>query len=220
MTSPISESTLQRFREAAASGHPAPAGVAVAAVSAGFALGLVAKALTVSARRGPHRADLAKLEALAAALRSESSRMLELAESDTAAFESYLVSVRLPQATDEERIERRHALDVALRQAIGVPLAAARATATGITLCSEALSMTDLVVLADLAAAAALLSGALRAFLVCAESNVSVLGPQDASQRQLLAQEAGRHRHALDLAEEVLEQVAQALHAASPGCAD
>ena len=220
MTSPISESTLERFREAAAGGQASPAGVAVAAVSASFALALVAKALTVSARRDPHRADLAKLEPLAATLRLESSRMLVLAESDTAAFEGYLACVRLPRATDEERSGRQHALDAALRQSIDVPLAAARATASGITLCSQALPMTDLAVLADLAAAASLLAGALRAFLVCAESNLSVLGPRDASQGQRLAQETDRHRHALQLAEQVLQQVAQALAAASPGRPD
>ena len=220
MTSPISESTLQRFREAAAGGQASPAGVAVAAVSASFAFGLVAKALTVSARRDSHHADLAKLEPLAAALRLESSRMLELAERDTAAFEHYLACVRSPRATDEERSERRHALDAALHHAIDVPLAAARATASGIAACAQALPMTDLAVLADLAAAASLLSGALRAFLVCAQSNVSVLGAHDASLQVPLAQEAGRHRHALQLAQQVMEQVAQALEPAHPGRAD
>ncbi|MBW4051956.1 MAG: cyclodeaminase/cyclohydrolase family protein [Proteobacteria bacterium] len=216
MTSPISDSTLERFRAAAASGDPAPAGVAVAAVSAGFALGLAAKALAVSARRGPQSAELAKLEPLTATLRSQSSRMLELAAGDAAAFEAYLACVRLPYAKDEERIERRHALDAALRQAIDLPLAAARAAAAGLQLCAEALPMTDLVVLADLAAAVTLLCGSLRAFLLCAESNVRVLGPRDSSHAARLAEETGRQRRALDLAEEVLERVAGTLRAASP----
>lgn len=216
VTPPISESTLEGFREAAAGGQPAPAGVAVAAVSASFAFGLLAKALAVSARRDGPAADLPRLGPLTDTLRAESSRMLQLAAEDTAAFDAYLACVRLPHATDRERMERRNALDAALRQAIDLPFAAARAAAAGLQLSAEALSMTDLVVLADLGAAVTLLSGALRAFLLCAESNVRVLGPRISSYRERLAQETGRHRRSLQLAESVLERIAATLGAASP----
>jgi hypothetical protein len=46
----LSQVTLEHFRLAAAGQHPMPAGVAIAAVSAGFALGLAAKVLGVSSR--------------------------------------------------------------------------------------------------------------------------------------------------------------------------
>ena len=206
---------MERFREAAAGGQPAPAGVAVAAVSAGFALGLLAKALAVSARRGGPAADLAR--PLLDTLRAESGRMLQLAADDTAAFEAYLACARLPHATERERIERRSALDAALGKAIDLPLAAAAAAAAGLQCSAEALALVDLVVLADLGAAVALLSGALRAFLLCAESNVGVLGPGMSAYRERLAEATGRHRSALQLAEEVLGSVAGRLSTASPG---
>ncbi|MGH8298123.1 MAG: cyclodeaminase/cyclohydrolase family protein [Steroidobacteraceae bacterium] len=216
MTIPVSGSTLERFREAAASGHPTPAGVAVAAVSASFAFGLLAKALAVSGRRDARSVNLAKLEPLTAAVRAESSRMLQLADDDIAAFEAYLAGARLPHATDRERLERRQALDSALRQAIDLPLAAARSAAVGLQLCAEAVSMTHLVVLADLATAVTLLSGALRAFLLCAGSNVRQLAPETSSHRELLAKETDRHKRVLRQAEEVLERVTGALEAAAP----
>ena len=59
--------TLEQFRREAAGQHPLPAGVAIAAVSAGFALGLVAKVLTVVGRRATPPADAARLEPLTAA---------------------------------------------------------------------------------------------------------------------------------------------------------
>ncbi len=208
---------MERFREAAAGGQPAPAGVAVAAVSASFALGLLAKALAVSARRGGPAADLARRQPLLDTLRAESARMLQLAADDTAAFEAYLACARLPHATERERIERRSALDAALGKAIDLPLAAAAAAAAGLQCSAEALSLVDLVVLADLGAAVALLSGALRAFLLCAESNVRVLGSRMSAYRERLAEETGRHRSALQLAEEVLGRAAGRLSTASPG---
>lgn len=217
LTTPPAESTLERFREAAAGGQPAPAGVAIAAVSASFAFGLLAKTLAVSARRHGPAADLAKLEPFMSSLRAESSRMLQLAAEDTAAFEAYLACARLPQATERERTERRTALDAALGRAIDLPLAAAATTAAGLQWSADALSLIDLVVLADVGAAVGLLAGALRAFLLCAESNVRVLGRRTSAYRERLAQEAQRHRSALQLAEEVLERIAGMLDTASPG---
>lgn len=214
LTTPVSESTLERFREAAASGHPTPAGVAVAAVSAGFAFGLLAKALAVSARKSMQPVDLAKLEPAAAAARAESSRMLQIAADDIAAFKAYMAAARLPQATDRERLERRRALDAAVRRAIEVPLAGAHSASAGLQLCVEAIPMTRLVVLADLAAAATLLASALRVFVVCAESNIRQLAQEASPYRELLTKEANGHERALLQAQEVFEHVAAALKAA------
>lgn len=216
LTTPVSDSTLQRFREAAASGHPTPAGVAVAAVSASFAFGLLAKALAVSGRKDASSVSLAKLEPLTATAREESSRMLQMADEDIAAFEAFLAAARLPQSTDRERLERRQALDCALRRTIDVPLSGARSAAAGLQLCIDAVCMTHLVVLADLAAAVTLLSGALRAFLLCAESNVRQLAPAPSAYHELLANETHRHGPALRQGEEVLERVAMALDGAKP----
>lgn len=217
MTTPLSDSTLERFREAVAGGHATPAGVAVSAVSASFAFGLLAKALAVSARRDVNSSHSAKREPLTAAVRAESSRMLQLAADDSAAFEAYLAGKRLPQSTDGERRERRQALDTSVRQAIDLPLAAARSAAAGLRLAAEAVAVTHLVVLADLATAVTLLSGALRAFLFCAESNLTQLAPDDTAHRDLLAKESDRHKRALRQGEEVLERVTEAFAAAGPG---
>jgi formiminotetrahydrofolate cyclodeaminase len=216
LTTPLSDSTLERFREAAASGHPTPAGVAVAAVSASFAFGLLAKALAVSGRKDVQAVNLAKIQSLTTSAQTESSRMLQLADDDVSAFKAFLAGTRLPQSTDRERLERRQALDSALRRTIDVPLAGARSAAAGLQFCAEATSMTHPVVLADLAAAVTLLSGALRVFLLCAESNVTQLATDTPSCRELLTKESDRHGKALARAEELLQQVTATLEAGDP----
>jgi len=197
--------------------QPTPAGVAIAAVSASFALGLLAKALAVSGRRSVHGADTARLEPLTVAARAESSRMLQIATDDAAAFETYLASARLPRTTDRERLERRQALESAFRRTIDLPLSAARSASAGLKLCVDGIPMTHVMVVADLAAAATLLAGALRAFLLCAESNVRLLAPESPAYRELIAHEASRHERAHHQAQEVLDRVAAALEAAEPG---
>ena len=197
----VSDSTLEQFRHALAGQQPTPAGVAVAAVAAGFALGLLAKVLTVSGRRKALPDDPARLESLTAAAQAASQRMLQLAGDDIAAFEAYLTARRMPHATDSEREARQQSIDSAVGRAIDVPLEAAQEAAAGLQLCSEMSTATLPALLADLGVAATLLASALRGFLLCAQSNVRQLAPEAAPYRERLATETQRHEHALRQAE-------------------
>jgi methenyltetrahydrofolate cyclohydrolase len=170
----VSDYTLEQLRRAVAERHPMPAGVAVAAVSGSLALGLLAKVLAVS-RRKALSGDAARLESLAAAAAAASGRMLQLADDDVAAFDAYLAANRLPSATEHEREERRRAVESALARAIEVPLAAAQEAAAGLQLCSDVATLAPRELIADLGVTTALLEGARRGCLLCADSNVQQL---------------------------------------------
>ena len=171
MTTRVSDYTLEQLRRAVTDRHPMPAGVAVAAVSSSLALGLLAKVLTVTGRRKSAAGDLARLESLAAAAAASSRRLLQLAEDDVAAFEAYLTANRAPSSTEQEREKRRGAVDSALARTIEVPLAAAQETAVGLELCTDALPLVPRELAADVGVTTALLEGARRGFLLCADSN-------------------------------------------------
>jgi formiminotetrahydrofolate cyclodeaminase len=174
VTRRVSDYTLEEFYREAASRHPTPAGVAVAAVSGSFALGLLVKVLTISAHRKALAANAGKLESLAAAAQTASGRMLQLADDDIAAFQAYLAATRLPSSTEEQREERRRAVESARYRTIEVPVAAAQQAAVGLQLCSDASTLVPRELIADLDVTTALLEGARRGFLLCAESNESL----------------------------------------------
>jgi formiminotetrahydrofolate cyclodeaminase len=207
----LSQVTLEHFRREAAGQHPMPAGVAIAAVSAGFALALAAKVLGVSRRQNTDPANAARLEPLAAAAQAASQRMLQLAADDVAAFGAYLTARRLPQSTESEHQARQQAIDAAVCRTVDVPLAAAHEAAAGLQLCSELSASTPPALVADLGVIASLLASALRGFLLCAESNVRNLAPDTASLRERVATEAQRHAPAFGIAETVLESTRAAL---------
>lgn len=214
----LSRVTLEHFRREAAGPNPMPAGVAIAAVAAGFAQGLIAKVLAVSRRRNTRPEDIARLEPLVAAAQAGSQRMLQLAGDDTAAFEAYLTARRLPHSTEPERHARQEAIHSAVRRAIDLPLAAAQEAAAAVQLCSDVSAFMPLALAADIGVAATLLASALRGFLLCAESNVRQLAPDAASYRERLATETKRHQPALRQAEAVLERARTAVeNAALPG---
>jgi formiminotetrahydrofolate cyclodeaminase len=203
----ISDSTLEQFRHAVAGQQPTPAGVAVGAVAAGFALGLLAKVLTVSDRRQPLPDGSARLASLAAEAQAASQRMLQLAGDDIAAFEAYLAARRLPHMTDSERQARQQEVDAAVRRAIDVPLAGAQEASAGLQLCSEMSAAIPPALVADLGVTATLLAGALRGFLLCAQSNVRHLASDAATYGERLATETRRHDQALEQAEALLESI-------------
>lgn len=207
MPTQISDFTLEELRRAAAGQKPTPAGVAVAAVSAAFALGLLVKVLTVSGRRQELAASLPRLESLATTAQAASQRMLQLAGDDATAFETYLTARRMPHASDSERQAREQRTHAAVRRAIDVPLAAAQEAAAGLRLCGEMSATTPPALVADLGVAAALLAGALRGFLLCAQSNVLQLAPDDAAYRARLAADTQGHEQALRQAQALLESI-------------
>lgn len=212
---PVWESTLEDFRSAAESGKSTPAGVAISAVSASFALGLLAKVLTVSARRKDFAGDAAVIQKLADSAKAESKRMLLYAEEDMAAFNAYMASVRLAQSNDREREDRRRAIETAICETIEIPMAAARAAAAGISLCADAVELVHAHVAADLGAAATLLSGALRVFLLCADSNLQQLAPEPSAYRSLMTGRREWENKALQQADSVLKHVTARLKAAA-----
>jgi len=146
--------TLAGFREKAGGPDPVPASVAISAVTASFALALLAKVISIAGK-------WKNLDALLDAARNESTRLKELADDDILAFNQYMECRR--QGKD---------LTAAIRQAIEVPMDAARSAVRGLGLCAQTASIVQGLTAADVGAAAALLSGAVRAMLLSVDVNI------------------------------------------------
>ena len=102
-------------------------------------------------------------------VQQESTRLAEIADKDIRAFEDYMDCVRSKQPRDE-----------AMREAIRVPMDAARSALHGIELCREATALfSNGLTAADLGAAASLLRGAAEAMLLSVEANLAYLPPGD-----------------------------------------
>jgi len=209
----LCDSTLEQLRRTVAGNTPTPAGVAIAAVSASLALGLLAKVLAVSGRRAGSAAPGDRLASLAVTAEEASARLLRLAGEDGVAFEAYLTASRAPRSTDGEPRERAASVDAAVRRIVDLPLACAREAAAGLQLCDETSALIHPVVVADLAVCATLLASALRGFLACAQSNIRQLAPAAADYQELLARESERQRQAFRAADAVLGRVTAALQA-------
>jgi formiminotetrahydrofolate cyclodeaminase len=199
MPSSLWKSTVEDFREKVASTDASVAAVAVSAVSAACALSLVVMVLEITGKRKHFQGDRQHLEGLVDAAREESERLARYADEDPAAYAAYMRAVRLPKDTDAQRRERERAVTAALRRATDVPLAAARAAVAGLNICAEASEIAHGAVATDLAGAAMLLSGAIRAMLCSVDANLAALGESEyrdqvAAERVELEERADRQQ--------------------------
>lgn len=169
---------LGALREKVAGTDPVPAGVAISAVAGSLALALVAKVLEINRKRRSFEGDPKQMDALADAVRRESVELTHLADADVRAFNQYMEAARSKRPTDE-----------AMREAIRVPMDAARAICRGLDLCREAAPHCQTGMTAsDFAVARALLAGALRGMLISAESNMQHLPEDDAFCKEVSAE--------------------------------
>jgi len=152
--------TLDDFRRQLATRESVPAGVSLAAISASLALSLLIKVLEITRNRRTFQGDPKKIEALLTAAQTESTKLADLADQDVAAYAEYIANRKSQEA---------------LNKAIEVPLAAARAAAAGLQLCTDAAEFAPESLKPDLGAAALLLSAAIRGILFSVQANASML---------------------------------------------
>src|SRR3984893_2845912 len=202
----IWKATLQQFRELILAGDSTTGAVAVAAVSASLAAGVLQMVLEIAARKKEAEGHRERLRELIEAARGEAAQLARLADEDRAAYTEYARALRLPKAADEERAARRTAMDLALRKATETPLAAARSAVAAIELCAEAASIARGAVAADIGGAAALLAGAVRAIMCSVDANLREL-PDQPFRREAAAQRRALEETAVRQADAVLRRV-------------
>jgi methenyltetrahydrofolate cyclohydrolase len=178
--------TLAGFREKAGGSDPVPAGVAISAVTASLALALLAKVLTLANRKK-------NLSALLDAARTESTRLKALADEDIQAFNEYLECKR-----------QGRELSDAIRKAIEVPMAAARSSVRGLGLCAQTAGMVQGLTAADVGAAAALLSGAVRAMLLSVDFNIREMSSDRQFSEAIAAERLELEREAIKYSDAVI----------------
>ena|SRR5271170_4102623 len=168
--------SLESLYEALAAPKFAPAGVTAAAVSARFGLALLIKALGITLRRKDFTGEAETLHGWLRAARRYAEILAEAANDDIGA------------APERKRLE--------------IPMIAARTAAAGLDLCAEAAGSVRGTLAADVGVAAELLCSAVRAILLCVDSNV---GEHESEERREL------ERHAMAQQESILEQVSKAI---------
>ncbi len=129
----LTDRPIRELLAAFASAAPTPGGGSAAALTASVGLSLLAMVASMSRTRNGSDDDRATLDGALNAVEHLAGHTLTLVDDDAAAYDAVMEAYRKPRATEEEKVERRRAIEAALRGAAEVPLEVMRACRAGLT---------------------------------------------------------------------------------------
>ncbi|MDO5021983.1 MAG: cyclodeaminase/cyclohydrolase family protein [Eubacteriales bacterium] len=118
--------TLEDFSDITASNAAAPGGGSISAMSSSFGAALVSMAARLTENKKGYeevQEEMKEVIKLSEPLRLE---LLDDIEKDSRSFDLYMQALKLPKSTEEEKQERRNAMQEALKKACEVPLSVAQ----------------------------------------------------------------------------------------------
>lgn len=110
------------FAAALASDAPAPGGGSASAAAGAFGAGLLAMVVRLTLGKEKYRASWETLESLLPKLDEARTRLLELVDEDTRAYDAIVAARKLPKESDAEKAARTRAIDEATVLATTVPV--------------------------------------------------------------------------------------------------
>jgi formiminotetrahydrofolate cyclodeaminase len=183
---------LDRF----ASDSPTPGGGSAAALSGALAAALVEMVAGLPKTRTGAPDEREKLDGAKAAAAKAGSRLRQLVDLDTDAYNAVTAAYRMPKATDDEKAVRSAAIAKAMRQATDVPLETCERTADVLRAAALALAHGNQNASSDARTAIALCRAALDAGAENVRANVS--SPSLAAEAPLLLARLETIRQPLD----------------------
>ena len=168
--------SASQLRDLTASLSPTPGGGSISVFTATLGLALVHKGTSISFKRAGddmgRREDLSRLcENVTAALALISG----LADEDCQSFQEYVAARSLPRTTEEQKVLRDVAMQVAILRATRVPLASASSIYGALGHAEMALRLSDRHLLSDVFGGALIMQAASKAVLLAVKANVSLL---------------------------------------------
>lgn len=169
----LTQLTVREYCARLASGEPTPGGGSAAALvgAQGAALGEMVGNFTVGKEKYRDAWDM--LEPVLAALSGLRERLLDLTDQDAAAYAQVGAAYGMPRETEEQKVARAEAIQVALKAAAQVPLGVCAAAAEAIELLAPLLESGNPNLVSDVGVAAEFLRAAFRCGWLNVEINLA-----------------------------------------------
>jgi formiminotetrahydrofolate cyclodeaminase len=204
---PLTSLSVRDLAERLASRAPVPGGGSAAAIGGALGASLVGMVAELTIGR-PDAADrddvLRDVRDAAAGLRDQ---LLDLAETDAAAYDAVMTARRLPKTTDAERDERERRMRHTILEAARVPLETARRSREVLDLAVRIAPIGNRNAISDAGVAAQLASAAVRGAVLNVRINLPYLPADEPLRRDAAREAATLEAAAVQREDEVLSAV-------------
>lgn len=133
---------------------PAPGGGSVAALAGSLGAALAAMVANLTVPKMDSREKAAPFIDLANRAQEIKKRLITAVDEDTQAFNDYLVAMRMPKKTPEEKTAREEAIQAGLKKAVRVPLGTAEDSLSAMELAKQIAETGNLASVSDAAVGA------------------------------------------------------------------
>jgi formiminotetrahydrofolate cyclodeaminase len=130
----FADQSVAQLLEALAAPTPTPGGGTASAIASAIGTALLMMVAGLARSRTNTDQEKAALAGAASSLVPVRERLTRLADTDAEAFDQVMSAYRLPKATDQDKAQRKAAVQEALRVASTAPLEVVRATREAIAL--------------------------------------------------------------------------------------
>ncbi|MGD8463879.1 MAG: cyclodeaminase/cyclohydrolase family protein [Anaerolineae bacterium] len=175
----LTDKSVANFLDELASNAPAPGGGSVAALSGALGAALVSMVCNLTlGKKGYEQVqdDIQDLLDRSEALRHKSADLLE---EDVKAYTGYSKAAKMPRATEEEKAERKVAMQEALKVATDVPLSIAETAVEVMDLCMPAAEKGNKWAVSDAGVAVLMAEAALRSAALNVLINLGTLKDEE-----------------------------------------
>lgn len=187
-SSRLLDHTVSEFARRLASGDPTPGGGSAAALTGALGASLVAMVARLTIGRPAYTEHEPEAQRLAERADALATELLQLIETDAAAYEAVVEARRLPRDDPDAAEQRAMAVRSALVGAIDAPLRIARLGADALALAARMAAIGNRNALSDVAVAADLAWSGLRGGLANVTINLPGLASDDPLRGELAPQ--------------------------------
>ncbi len=151
----LSKSVIE-FLNDVSSGSPVPGGGSVSAITGALGTSLISMVLNLTASSKKYE----EFHQFANENQLEVQRISDLVLEDAEAFDKVMAAYKLPKSTDEEKTERKRAIEEATRWAIAVPLETGKQCIEALAVLNRIIEKSNKNAISDLGVANLLLKAA------------------------------------------------------------
>jgi len=146
----LSEYSLKNFLSLLASKEPTPGGGSASALTGAVGVALCSMVVSLSLGKEKFKKEEALLKEILRASQKLQESMVLLMDKDAEAFNKVSEVLKMPKETDEQREERREAIEKALKDATLVPFSIMEDAVAGLYLHEKAFGNTTTVAISDI----------------------------------------------------------------------
>ncbi len=186
----LTDETVREYTERLASDQPTPGGGSAAALAGALAAASAAMVASFTVGREKFAEVQEDIKPILGKLQAQRQRLLKLTDADAEAYSQVGAAYGLPRDTEEEKQDRRKAIQEALKAAAEVPMEVAEACGQLIPVLPELAEKGNPNLISDVGVGAELALAALRCAKLNVEVNLALIKDEEyiAQKRQRLAQ--------------------------------